>query len=517
MTIARILFIVALISPLPANEIAARNGKLASEALERSRRTMHAWLRRTDAVTGLLPRRGNDPNWVVKDSAADLYPFLVMAARYLEPHLYRTTMRDILRQETLLASRVGRLPDDLRPGGGFVFPEVDLEQVIFGASEYAKDGLLPLTELLGDTPWYYRMRGIADDLARHAPYSTNEVNGNMLQVFSRLHWKTGRAEYLAAALAIADRYFLDRLPKTGYLPGEPQFVFSDHGNEIGGGLSEIYYLLLHRYPEKARPYREPFRRMIDRLLEVGRNPDGVWISRYDGAENKVVDARPAHCWGYLFNAVYTAFLATGEERYRKAVEQAIEGVTRNSRYLFDPDGAGRGWGSNAYSDSIEGALVLLNRLPNAAFEQAIDRAIRPYFERQRPDGIVEDWYGDGNFIRTNLMYAFWKTQGTWLEPWSPRVRLGAAREGDRVVLHVQADSSWQGKVRFDHPRHRDHWNMARNYPRLNEWPEWFVVEQDRAYRVQVGEGVPRRYLGADLVGGLPLALEIGEKLIVTVE
>ena len=30
---------------------------------------------------------------------------------------------------------------------------------------------------------------------------------------------------------------------------------------------------------------------------------------------------------------------------------------------------------------------------------------------QRPDGHIEDWYGEGNFNRTALLYALMKSQG----------------------------------------------------------------------------------------------------------
>ena len=64
--------------------VADQNGRMAGEALSRSRRVMHAWLKIADPVTGLLPRMENNPNWVVRDSAADLYPFMVIAAAFLE-------------------------------------------------------------------------------------------------------------------------------------------------------------------------------------------------------------------------------------------------------------------------------------------------------------------------------------------------------------------------------------------------------------------------------------------------
>ena len=36
--------------------------------------------------------------------------------------------------------------------------------VIFGASEYIKDGLIPLNELIGQSPWQDRMMELLDEL-----------------------------------------------------------------------------------------------------------------------------------------------------------------------------------------------------------------------------------------------------------------------------------------------------------------------------------------------------------------
>ena len=39
---------------------------------------------------------------------------------------------------------------------------------MFGAGEYAKDGLLAVTEYLGRTAWYYRMVDMVADAMAHA-------------------------------------------------------------------------------------------------------------------------------------------------------------------------------------------------------------------------------------------------------------------------------------------------------------------------------------------------------------
>ncbi len=522
---------------------AERNGRQATRALVDSNRIMHAWLARRDAVTGLLPHRGTfggrtfDGSWVVQNTAADLYPFMVMAARLTEPAVYHGAMLEILRQETLLTTRVDRLSDDVAAGGkGFTRATPDLDRIIFGSSEYMKDGLIPLTELFGDTPWYHRMEGIAADILRHAPYDTargrlpaqtTEINGNMLQVLSRLYFKTGNGAYLEQVLAIADFYFLDMLPTTNYLPVDrwdvatqkpltTRFVLSDHGNEIVGGLSEAFVLATHARPDKAAQYRPAFVRMIDRLLEVGRTADGVWHHDIDIVTGAPIAGRHAHCWGYMFNGVYTAYLTTGEPRFREAVERALDTVTRKPTYLFDEQPPVAWWSADSYSDAIESALVLLNRVPHAGLPEQIDIATRKMLDVIQPSGIVEDWHGDGNTIRTALMYVMWKSQGARLEPWDRRVHLGAVREGDRAVFSVRAESDWTGVVRLDHPRHRDNLHLPINYPRLNEWPEWFTVEHDRRYRVRVGDAAPADRLGAELVQGLPISLRAGEAVSIDV-
>lgn len=61
-------------------------------------------------------------------------------------------------------------------------------------------------------------------------------------------------------------------------------------------------------------------------------------------------------------------------------------------------------------------------------------------------------------------------------------------------------------MRFDFARHRRLLNPDRNYVRLNECPEWFVVDENALYRVRpaagAGDGVVR--LGSELVAGIPL-------------
>jgi hypothetical protein len=108
------------------------------------------------------------------------------------------------------------------------------------------------------------------------------------------------------------------------------------------------------------------------------------------------------------------------------------------------------------------------------------------------------------------MYALWKTQGTSARPWRADVRFGAVRRGESVVLTIDADSAWNGVVRFDVPRHRTILNLPADWPRINSYPEWFTVEERARYQVRdavTGRG--RILTGTELSNGLSVDVAPG--------
>lgn len=48
-------------------------------------------------------------------------------------------------------------------------------------------------------------------------------------------------------------------------------------------------------------------------------------------------------------------------------------------------------------------------------------------------------------------------------------------------------------------------NFAKNYVRLNEWPEWFTVDETSLYRVKDAAGREQIRLGSELIEGLPVS------------
>ena len=354
---------------------AETHGRQANEAFFRCRRFVDGWLKHADPKTGLIPRNltRNRDIWNAKDSAADNYPFMGLTAAMTDRKLFDGRMLDMLRTETKLTSRLGRLPDTWSfSKQGFATPEPNLQSIIFGGSEYVKDGLLAVTEWLGPSPWSKRMLGIMDDSWARAPVKTPrglipstdpEVNGEMLQALSRAYWMTGRKKYLEYAIRLGDYYLLD-----GHNPlrGSSAVRLIAHGGEVFSGLAELYVTVSVAAPEKRIAYRKPIHAMFDRLLEIGRNAHGMIYASVDpktGKHRGICDT-----WGYTYNGVYTVYLVDKTPAYREAVRKPLGYLKQHNSTHH--------WGSaDEYADTVEGAINLLNREPVASAGDWIDTTI----------------------------------------------------------------------------------------------------------------------------------------------
>ena len=71
-------------------------------------------------------------------------------------------------------------------------------------------------------------------------------------------------------------------------------------------------------------------------------------------------------------------------------------------------------------------------------------------------------------------------------------------------MALRATAPWEGRLRFDTARYRAHLNLPENYPRLNQWPEWFTVLLERDYMLTSDLGGTVSVGGQDLIDGWPL-------------
>jgi hypothetical protein len=505
-------------------QAAQLNSILAQEALQRAYRAMEAWKTMRDPKTGLVPKSTHPglAYWDPEDVAADLFPFLLLTSQYLDQD------SQDLWLETLTSEReiCGSMPCSIKLYSGQVINE-DRQRALFSASEYAKDGLLAITERFGQGPWFERMEEVMNALIDAAYVQTEagricdkgtEANGEMLQVLSRLYWATGNDRYLEMAERIAEAYLFDVFPKNRYLPatywdfsaGQPQsedFRLRDHGSEIVPGLAELYLLeKLHGRPQAQR-YREPLKLFLDAMLALPRTEDGLWYNSVDARTGEALDARPVDTWGYILLGYQTFDMAEGSDVYKSEIERVMRAAA--SRWSFS-------WEENyldGYADTIESMLYFLPWYDIPECQHWVDDEIEVMLEKQSGSGFVEQWYLDGNYIRTALLYATYKTQGIRLTPWQEHVRLGAVYDSDtgELYVHLSADADWEGSLQFDLPRHQTIWNLPFEYPRLNGTPEWFTVGPENTYTIinlDTGEEFTRS--GQQLAKGLAVTLGEGK-------
>jgi len=499
---------------------AARNALRANQAFSRSRLFVDGWLKHADSRTGLVPRnlKGSRDIWNAKDSAADNYPFMVVTAAMTDRELFEGRMLDMLKTESRLTNRIGNMPDTWSfSKNDFAVAEPDLNSIIFGSSEYMKDGLLAVTEWLGQCPWTDRMIGILDDVWKHAPVDTpfgripstsTEVNGEILQVTCRMYWMTGEERYLRYACRLGDYYLLGNHHPTRDMS---KLTLIAHGGETVSGLCELYATVNAAAPHKKREYERPLHEMLDRILEVGRNEHGMIYSSINPVQG-TNSGRIVDTWGYTYNAYYTVYMIDGTEEYLRAVREAMGNMKEHyTDYVWE------GGSNDGFADSIEGALNLYNREPVDSMPQWIDHEILYMFRRQKSDGVIEGWHGDGNSARTWLMYALWKTRGVTIRPWREDVRFGAVERGSELCISLIADEPWQGTLLFDKARHRTNLHLPMDYPRLNQFPEWFVSGPDAAYIVcEVSTEAQREFSGSQLIEGIPVRLGASTELRLSV-
>ena len=543
---ARRLLVATLYDALARGDYeqaAILNATLGQQAFQHAYRTLKAWETVRDPDTGLIPHATSPfyNTWDSEDVAADLYPHLLVASIYLDLDGGESWMQALASEREICGSLSCRI--ELESG---TIVNQDLETRIFGTSEYAKDGLLSVVERFGPGPWFDRMEEGVDAILEAAyvetqtgpiPSNGTEANGELLQILSRLYWATGDERYLQMAERIADTYLFQILPHNQGLPadywdleaqrplGEDErfrpgaesaaqaepFRLVDHGGEIIPGLAELYFVERIQNRPQADRYREPLRQFLDKILTTGRTSDGLWYNSVNVNTLEPFDNNLADTWGYILNGYQTFDLAEGTNRYTAEIERTMRAAA--TRHSINWEGNGQ----DGYADAIESMLYLLPWFNIPECHYWVDDEIEVLFLKQRPDGFVEGWYLDGNFVRTALMYARYKTQGLRLDPWGEDVRVGAAIDHDNDVLyvHLAAQADWQGKLLFDTPRHRGVWNLPFEYPRLNGAPEWYVVDPEPELGNEPGNtylvtnldtGETNVYSGRELVDGLPVTL-----------
>jgi hypothetical protein len=515
---------------------------LGREAVLRAIGTHDAWMRLRNTRTGLFPVAQRVNEWNYSNVAADLFCFLWLASA-------RTGAGSLpLLEATLEAEAAlqgpGKLCAPARWDDGAELPR-DMPALIFGTSEYAKDGLLSVVECLRDPRALARLDELARVIMAHAehmspamplPSGESEVNGNVLQVLCRLGSAREGDRFAQGAARIADAATGVMLPANHGLPallfdyerGETlisRTMLRDHGNEIICGLAEALALAHERredpvWRERGERWREPVLAMFERILSSAVDRNGLLVGAIDPRTGAMLDAAPNDNWGYvLCGALLTAQTLRREGAEAARVTALLERISAIAQAVARTDGLDWEPGTHdGYADAIESALYIAAHHPDTAgvLESWAHAQIGIMFAMQKADGFVGGTYLDGNFIRTALLYADLCTGGWSVSPPRRGVDIGFARdEAGRAALVVRAAVAYEGKLICPAPWSAHVLKMSWDWPRLNSWPRWSPPEHLASITEVTGLQVAPSVEA--LRAGLDLHLSAGDRVVISLQ
>ena len=136
---------------------------------------------------------------------------------------------------------------------------------------------------------------------------------------------------------------------------------------------------------------------------------------------------------------------------------------------------------------------------------------------QKPDGIIEGWHGDGNFARTTIMYCMWKAQGISAVPWKSDLTLGAVKSTDGLKVALSSPSDWSGKLKFDVPKYSVNMHYPIDYPRINQFQNWFSVKDTQKYQVEQSGTKTKTFTGKQLYEGITIEVKKGEPVYIRIK
>ena len=220
----------------------------------------------------------------------------------------------------------------------------------FGAGEYAKDGLIAVTEYLGRTPWFYRMVDMIADAMTDAPVPSRfgalpaadaETNGDYLQALVRIATMTGDQRFLDWARRIGDAYIEEVLPAAVAFPAT-----SGTSSALGRAAAPVAR-------SRQRNDRRPGDAVRARASSARRAPRAIvpsfsacWTAcshlptRTACSTTKSTSTRCSRSiatlsdnWGYVYGAVYSYYMVTGDTRYRDAVRRCC-GLPRYRKVVW---------------------------------------------------------------------------------------------------------------------------------------------------------------------------------------
>lgn len=500
---------------------ARARGKVYADCGQHVRKLLRGWIQRKRDPKTHLYSRGKI--WDYHNEAADHYSSLVLMASYVAPEF--NAPGGTLHQTLVSSRELCGTPSGLPTLYDLKARKAGRIATLGELSEWLRDGLIRIVEVLGtDNIWYEEMSRLTDAMLVEAEkrgglfraFHGHEAWGNMLQTLARLYAMSADEKYLLAAEKLADRLLLD--PENAV----KRVRYQDHGCELTPGLAELFALESKLGRAKAKQYGKPLRRLLDRILDEAAHPEtGLFCGKAPTGDGW---RQPPDTWGYVLFAYDNYDRAAEGNHYRRAIEKPLRWLLthRTGHAKYGKTLWPRSRSSDDWSDSYESMIVLWNRYPHVGDGFAwLDWATLQHIHRRQPEAEFGPYTGghfDGSTGRTLCLHMMMCSQGVRHVPFQPNVRVGAVRSGEELLLTVESHAPYTGKLCFDGPR-TTHRGATVDWARINEMPQWYVVQPRITYSVSIGPASPvakRRLEGKALIDGLSIEVESSRPLRIRV-
>jgi len=448
--------------------------------LEHADAILDRWVARKDTRTSLLA--GSRDQWRIRTMAAQLYPALVLTAWFTNTDLLDGLLRETLKDETRLTSRLSVFPDDYHLNQGrFLRGSRNPQEILLNASAYV-GGLSRIAAVTGHGPWTDRLKSIVDALFLRADITTDfaegplpsddiRVTGRVLKALPMLAELYNDEGYLYYARRLADAYCVGVMPKNGGLPperwnfesdkaGAASLILEEDGVSFMEGLVALYAIEVRDETARADVYRPTLSAMFDVLFTRGLKENGHFYRRLqpDGRGGYSIDRKrespntvrlllAAHLYGQL----------SGNASY---IEKAIDGL-------------------DTYQPAEDRHLTELPALYDAApLSQSIRRAATRIADRLAIDtpNVTNDPEQDAAHL-TALLSAAWATSaGSRTIPWRSDTSPVAETQGAHITLSLNVSKPWAGRLFLDNAR--SHSQLA-----ISGFPKSFRILPERDYEI----------------------------------
>ncbi|MCK4982173.1 MAG: hypothetical protein KAS17_04565 [Victivallaceae bacterium] len=514
---------------------AKKRASIYADCAENVSMILNGWLKYKCDSKSYLFSECYSTKWNYHNAAADNYSSLVFHAYFINPELnkpggglYKTLDSSI----RLCGNEDGKLPYVYDVKTKNKTKRASTEEI----AEWLRDGLIRVCEIMGtDNIWYREMIKLADTIIKMGETRGGIINlienskepteaaGNLMQTFARLTILSGDVKYLKQAEKIADHYLLgDVIKNIGKVD------FADHTCELVPGLSEVFIVEKKLKRSKFAQYHRPIRILLDRILEVGVNPQtGLWYRTADLSKNDSGKGICPDTWGYVLFAFQNYDQATGENRYKQRIFSFMDwfinnkGNFDNLRNIWPTFNRGS-FSADDWSDSYE-SMIILSNLYDYKSEEVFDwldwatiKSGKHRKNRTLNFGSGNGGHFDGSTGRTLCLHMMRCSQGVRTIPYIKGLGCGAVKKGQTLYIYLESqDSLWNGTLLFDPQRKIYHENKL-DWARINSAPSWFTVHPESSYKVSINNKPPVTIKGKKLIKGLPVNIKSGKhiKLVV---